>query len=63
MKFSLRHVVLAVLSFLPLTSVAQAAAIAKGRERNNDDRNAAADESKDSDGERKDTDGNISRDD
>ncbi len=62
MKVSLRHFVLAVLSLLPLTSVAQAAAIAKGRERNNEDRNAAADENKESDGERKDTDGNISRD-
>lgn len=61
MKFSIRHFVLAVLSFLPLTSIAQAAAIAKGRERNNDNRNAAADESKDNDDERKDTDGNISQ--
>lgn len=62
MKRYLRHFILAILTSFPIASIANAAAIAKGRERNGELRSANANDEKEQENKGSETDGNTSRD-
>jgi hypothetical protein len=60
MKVKLRYFILSLLTFVPLTSVAYAAAIARGKERNGTLEKSSSEKGQDGKEEDQDTDGNVS---